>query len=316
MISVPVGRIVEIANNHRHLSLYRGFMVVTDTATHTEAARIPIDDVAAVIAHSHGLSYTNNLLEALAVRCAPLVLCSNDHNAVAMLVPVDGHGHQAGRFDAQIRAALPTRKRLWAEIVRAKLRQQAAALEVVGAPTAPITALLPRIRSGDTTNVEALAAKRYWPLLYGPGFRRDRAADGINAMLNYGYTILRSAAARAVVAAGLHPTIGLFHSNQGNAMRLADDLMEPFRPLVDLEVLRLHQKGLNEVDPDVKRALAGVLYLDRATDEGTTPLIACINRLATSLSQVFLGERKSLTLPDVSMSVTLPADAAQATEQG
>jgi CRISPR-associated protein Cas1 len=316
MISVPVGRIVEIANDRRHLSLYRGFMVVTDTESRAAMARVPIDDVAAVIAHAYGLSYTNNLLEALAVRCAPLVVCGSNHNAVAMLVPVEGHGLQAGRFDAQIRASLPMRKRLWAEIVRSKLRHQAAVLGAIAAPTAPITALIPRVRSGDSTNVEAQAAKRYWSLLFGSEFRRDRDADGPNAMLNYGYTVMRSAVARAVIAAGLHPTLGLFHSHQGNAMRLVDDLIEPFRPLVDAEVHRLHRNGALTVNSEVKRALAGILYTDRRASDGTTPLIACINRLATSLAQVYLGERKSLLLPEASALETPQTTSSAVTDDG
>ncbi len=101
--------------------MYRGFLCVTDTAERREIARIPLDDIAAVIANSHGLSYSNKLLEGLVARSAPLVLCGSNHNAVGMLVPIEGHSLQAKRFDAQIRASAPTRKRLWAEIVRAKL---------------------------------------------------------------------------------------------------------------------------------------------------------------------------------------------------
>lgn len=218
---------------------------------------------------------------------------------------------QAGRFDAQIRAPLPMRKRLWAEIVRSKLRHQAAVLGAIAKPTAPISALIPRVRSGDSTNVEAQAARRYWSLLFGPEFRRDRNADGPNAMLNYGYTVMRGAVTRAVVAAGLHPTLGLFHSHQGNAMRLVDDLIEPFRPLVDAEVHRLHCDGAVAVDSEIKRALAAILYTNRRTSDGMTPLIACINRLATSLAQVYLGERKSLLLPDASaLEATQSASSA------
>lgn len=297
MISVPVGRIVEIANDRRHLSLYRGFLIVTDTETREEVGRVPIDDVAAVIANAHGLSYSNNLLEALAIRCAPFVLCARNHNAVGMLLPIEGHSRQAGRFDAQIRASAPTAKRLWADIVRAKLRHQAATLDDMGTASTPISALIRSVRSGDTTNVEAQAARRYWTLLFGSEFRRDRDAVGVNSMLNYGYTVLRSSVARAVVAAGLHPTIGLHHGNQGNPMRLVDDLMEPFRPLIDARVKALTIQGEMDLSGEVKRRLVEVLYQDRNTDEGVTPLMACINRLATSLAQVFLGERRSLDLP-------------------
>ena len=293
-----VGRIVEIADDRRHLFMNRGFMVVRDTeGERKELGQIPLDDIAAVIANAHGISYTNNLLVALAERGVPFVLCGPNHNAVGMLLTLDGHHVQAKRIEAQIAASAPTVKRLWAAVVKAKLQQQAAALEAAGAPTAPLTALVAKVRSGDPDNIEAQGARRYWSLLFGPDFRRDQDGGGLNGMLNYGYTILRSATARAVVAAGLHPSIGLHHSNDANAMRLVDDLMEPFRPVVDLKVWQLRHAGEDDVTPDSKRALVRVLYDDMQTNVGVTPVMVCMQRLATSLAQVFLEDRTKLDLP-------------------
>ena len=167
---------------------------------------------------------------------------------------------------------------------------KAAALEAAGAPTAPLQALVGKVKSGDPENIEGQGARRYWGLLFGPEFRRDQDGDGVNALLNYGYTILRSATARAVVAAGLHPSIGLHHSNDANAMRLVDDLMEPFRPMADLKVWQLHQAAESHVTPDTKRALVRVLYDDMPTAAGVTPVMVCMQRLATSLAQVYLAE--------------------------
>ena len=293
-----IGRIVEIADDRRHLFVNRGFMVVRDTeGERKELGQVPLDDIAAVIANAHGLSYTNNLLVALAERGAPFVLCGANHNAVGMLLSLDGHHVQAKRIEAQIAAGLPMQKRLWAAVVRSKLEQQAAALEAAAAPTVPLQALVAKVRSGDPENIEAQGARRYWGLLFGSDFRRDQDGDGLNALLNYGYTILRSATARAVVAAGLHPSIGLHHSNDANAMRLVDDLMEPFRPVVDLKAWQLHKAGESHVTPDTKRALVRVLYDDMQTAAGVTPVMVCMQRLATSLAQVYLGERAKLDLP-------------------
>jgi CRISP-associated protein Cas1 len=306
-----IGRIVEVADDRRHLSLSRGFMVVTDTeGERAELGQVPLDDIAAVIANAHGLSYTNSLLVALGERGAPFVICAANHNAVGMLLPIDGNYQQAKRFDAQIAAAKPLRKRLWAELVRAKLQQQAATLEAAGEPTAPLSALVAQVKSGDPNNLEAQGARRYWTLLMGPAFRRDQNAGGQNAMLNYGYTVLRAATARAVVAAGLHPTLGLHHSNEGNAMRLVDDVMEPFRPLVDLRVLQLSKQGEAEVTPTTKRALVQTLYQDMQTTVGATPVMVCMQRLATSLAQVYLGERDKLDLPlpGLALSLNSPVD--------
>lgn len=303
-----IGRIVEVADDRRHLFLSRGFLVVQDTeGERKELGQVPLDDVAAVIANAHGLSYTNNLLVALAERCAPFVLCAANHNAVGMVLPIEGNFQQAKRFDAQISANQPLIKRLWAEIVKSKLQQQAAALEATGAPFVPLSALVRKVRAGDPDNFEAQGARRYWGLLFGDDFRRDKQASGLNAMLNYGYTVLRAATARAVVAAGLHPTIGLHHSNEGNAMRLVDDLMEPFRPMIDLKVWQLHKHGEGQITPESKRALVRTLYDDMQTSAGATPVMVCAQKLATSLAQVFMGEKDKLDLPLPGLPLNLAA---------
>lgn len=303
-----IGRIVEVADDRRHLFLSRGFLVVQDTeGERKELGQVPLDDITAVIANAHGLSYTNSLLVALAERCAPFVLCAANHNAVGMVWPIEGNFQQAKRFDAQIAAKQPLIKRLWAEIVKSKLQQQAAALEATGAPFVPLSALVRKVRSGDPDNFEAQGARRYWGLLLGDDFRRDQQVGGLNAMLNYGYTVLRAATARAVVAAGLHPTLGLHHSNAGNAMRLVDDLMEPFRPVMDLKVWQLHRQGEGEVTPESKRALVRTLYDDMQTNAGATPVMVCAQKLATSLAQVFMGEKDKLDLPLPGLPLSLAA---------
>ena len=303
-----IGRIVEVADDRRHLFMHRGFMVVQDTeGERKELGQVPLDDIAAVIANAHGLSYTNNLLVALSERGAPFVLCAANHNAVGMLLPIEGNFEQSKRIEAQIAASLPTHKRLWAPVVRAKLEQQAAALEAAGAPTAPLSALVGKVKSGDPDNIEAQGARRYWGLLLGENFRRDQNAGGTNGLLNYGYTVLRATTARAVIAAGLHPSIGLHHSNDNNAMRLVDDLMEPFRPVIDLKVWQLVRNQEEHVTPDTKRALVRTLYDDMQTDMGATPVMVCVQKLATSLAQVYLGERDKLDLPLPGLPLALAA---------
>lgn len=293
-----LGRIVEVSNDKRHLSMYRGFMLVHTTGDERkEVGRVPLDDMAALIANAHGLSYTNNLLVALAERGVPFVLCAANHNVVGMLWPIDGHHQQAHRFEAQIACTLPMRKKLWASIVKSKLLNQAAVLKETDNSFAHLQNLAKQVRSGDPDNLEAQGARKYWGLLMGPLFRRDQQADGVNALLNYGYTVLRAATARAVVAAGLHPSLGLHHSHDNNAMRLVDDLMEPFRPVIDLAVCHLQRSGPCQVNADTKRVLVQCLYQDLPTKEAKTPVIVALQSLATSLAQVLLKERKALALP-------------------
>ncbi len=200
-------------------------------------------------------------------------------------------------MDRQITASLPLKKRLWAQIVKSKLQQQASVLEACGESPALITALLSKVRVGDPDNIEAQAARRYWSRVLGESFRRDQDGGGLNTLLNYGYALLRSATARAILAAGLHPTLGLHHANQQNSMRLVDDLMEPFRPLVDWRVRELKRMGVEAITPDAKRQLAHGLYFDLDTLAGRTPVMVCLQRLANSLAQAFSGEHDRLELP-------------------
>ena len=170
-----------------------------------------------------------------------------------------------------------------------------------------MTALVDKVKSGDPDNIEGQGARRYWSLLFGGGFRRDQNGDGLNALLNYGYTIVRSATARAVVAAGLHPSIGLHHSNDANAMRLVDDLMEPFRPIIDLKVWQLQRQDESHVTSETKRTLVRTLYDDMQTSAGATPVMVCMQKLATSLAQVYLVERDKLDLPLPGLPLALAA---------
>lgn len=304
-----IGRIVEVTDDKRYLFVSRGFMVVQETeGERKELGQVPLDDIAAVIGNAYGLIYSNNLLVALAERGVPFVLCAANHNAVGMLWSVDGNFQQAKRFDAQLAASKPVHKRLWADIVSSKIQQQAAALEAAGKNTVPVAALLKKVRSGDPKNIEAQAARRYWTLLFGKDFRRDQSGGGINALLNYGYTVYRAATARAVIAAGLHPTLGVHHQNEANAMRLVDDLVEPFRPNIDLLVWQLQNHNEQQITPDTKRALVRSLYDDMQTPSGATPTMVCMQRLATSLAQVYLGEKDRLELPLQGLPLSMAAN--------
>lgn len=289
------GRIVEIAEDGRHLSVLRGFLVVAERGT--ELGRVPLDDLAAVIANAHGLTYSNNLLVALAERGVPLVLCGSNHSPVAFLWPLAGHHAQSARMRAQLAVSDPVAKKLWKMLVQAKIRRQGAVLAAQGQPDGAFERLARKVKSGDPENIEAQAARRYWPLLMGEDFRRDQDGGGVNGLLNYGYAILRSSVARAVMAAGLHPTLGLHHQHPANSMCLVDDLMEPFRPFVDLAVTRMVAVGHHEVTRDAKRFLALTPSYDLATTKGTTPISTAIQRAATSLALAYEQAGGVLELP-------------------
>ncbi len=288
-------RVVDIATDGRHLSVYRGFMLVE--ADRQEVGRIPLDDIHSVIIHAHGTTWSANLVAALAERGAPIVFCGKNHAPIAVTLPLDGHHIQNARFRAQWEASGPLMKQLWRRIVSAKILMQGSLLAARGVEGANVLLLMAaRVKSGDSDNLEAQAARRYWPLLMGADFRRDRDMPGTNALLNYGYAVMRATVARAVVAAGLHPTIGIQHANRGNSLALADDLIEPFRPLIDALVVAMLSAGVDELTPSAKRHFARLIAFDLRVDGEASPVSQAAVRLAQSLARAFENGRPILQL--------------------
>jgi len=291
----PLGRLIEVADDGRHLGKDRGFLTVS--AKGEEVGRVPLDDLGGVIATGHGTTLSLNLAAALAERNIALVLCGTNFAPVSLLWPVVGHHVQQRRMAAQIAQTAPLAKRLWAQIIAAKIRRQGWVLQQTGAAFGAFSRLARLVKAGDPENIEAQAARRYWPLLMGSDFRRDADGRWPNSALNYGYAVLRSATARAICGAGLQPSLGIFHHHPQNAMALADDVMEPFRPVVDLSVRQIMESGETEVTTSVKKQLAAVLTQDLVTAAGRTPVATCLLRLGQSLAACYLGEQNSLDLP-------------------
>jgi len=185
-----VDQIIDIETDGRHLSRDRGFLKVSENGT--EVGRTPLDQIAAVIVHAHGTTWSTSLLVELAERGAPVVLCAANHAPKSVLLPIEGHFAQGARMRAQWNAKTPLVKQAWKQVVACKVRMQAAALEAIGQSSAPMTMRLRKLTSGDTTNIEAQAARYYWPRMMGTDFRRDTGGSDENALLNYGYTVLRA----------------------------------------------------------------------------------------------------------------------------
>ena len=171
-----LGRIVEIAGEGRYLSVERGFLQIS--AKGQVLGQVPLDDISALIANAHGLSYSNQVLVALAERGVPVVLCGNNHSPAAILWPIENHHRQAARVDAQLYATLPRRKSLWQQVVKSKIRMQAAALALYGLPERPLQRMAAAVKSGDAGNAEGQAARLYWsgPISVGSGARRASTA--------------------------------------------------------------------------------------------------------------------------------------------
>lgn len=278
-----IGGLVEIADEGRHLCVYRGFLKVLDG--HEELGRVPLDDIDTLILSGTQITLTKALIAELAVRKATIVTCGQNWHPVSMSLPYGIHYRAAGILQDQIDASKPLKKRLWQQIVQAKIDNQAKALQCFAPESKMIhqlKMLRKGVRSGDPKNLEAQAARRYWRALMGHEFRRDRRAEDANIYLNYGYTVLRAATARAVCGSGLHPALGIHHRSRINPFALVDDLMEPYRPLVDLVARNISDHGA-ELGPGQKRSLAAVLKEEMILENKITPAVNGLAKLAQSL---------------------------------
>ncbi|MGB3313174.1 MAG: type II CRISPR-associated endonuclease Cas1 [Albidovulum sp.] len=300
-----VGRILELSRDNLAVHKSRGFLSVREGGV--EIGKAELDDLDAVLVSAQGLTWSNTALSHLAAQNVPVMILGPNFAPNAVLLPLSGMGEQAYRMRNQAAASLPLRKQIWARLVRHKIADQAALLEDVGYSSERVKRLSYAVRSGDPDNREGQAAQVYWPLLFGKSFRRDRDMDGANAMLNYGYAVLRAATARAIVSAGLHPSLSVHHKSGGDPLVLADDLMEPFRATIDGVVYRLLEQGVTTV-PEARAALVGALSAPFSTEQGESPLSQVLVRLAQSLVRSFEEKKPRLSFPRTLLSVEVQVD--------
>ncbi len=263
-----------------------------------EAARIHLEDMAILILEGEGIEFTATLMAACAAADVVVVTCGPNHLPCAYQVPYPGHGLHPQILRGQFGATLPTKKRLWACLVRAKVRNAGSVCKELLRNDFGLVEMSERVVSGDPTNIEAQAAVVSFGVLFGDEFRRDTEADGLNSLLNYGYAVLRAAVARAVVGAGLDPAVGVWHRNRANAFALADDLIEPLRPLVDRRVWHLAQGNPGpSLNPPTKRELVKVLGENVRWKGKKTPVLVALELFAATFRDALLDGRKEVPCP-------------------
>ena len=298
---------IEIATPGTRLSVAHRQLVIE--RPEFPKATVPIEDLGVLVIDDGRASYTQAVFIECLAAGATVIVAGRDHLPAGMMLPMSGHHALTERHWAQVEAGTPLRKRLWQAIIASKLRQQGRVLKAAGKDDAGLTALAGRVRSGDPDNFEAQGAQRYWPKLFGKHFRRDRSADDANALLNYGYAIVRAACARALVASGLIPSLGVWHRNRSNPFCLADDLLEPWRPIVDWTVHGIMTdtdapKSLD--DRPTRTALLAIFNETVLVGAKRWPLLLGIEQSAASLAKALMqNDRDALILPD---SLALPPD--------
>ena len=279
------------------LSLKNLQLVVAYKDSPDEKRTIPIEDVGVVLLENQQTSITLPLLNALAESKVQVIICNSKGMPSAMIQSMNSNNLQGETLRNQIACGEVLKKQLWKQVVEAKIKNQASLLNSVGEDGNVLKPFYSNVRSGDVDNREGIAARIYFQHLFGDSFIRDRDEQGINALLNYGYSILRAATCRAIVSSGLLPAIGIYHHNRSNAYPLADDLMEPFRPFVDGVVYDLAMHSKTELIKEVKAELISVLYADTIYENVKRPLSVGLSMTTASMAKCLSKELNSLSLP-------------------
>lgn len=262
-----------------------------------ETAFVPFEDIAVIVLNHREINLSHPVLSACAEYGIGLYATGTNHQPSGIFLPFLPHSRTTRLLRLQLDIARPLAKQAWANIVRRKIENQAACLRLSDKKgIGRLDSHARRVRSGDVENLEGQAAAFYFVQLFGPGFHRAEVRWA-NAALDYGYAVLRGAIARGLVAHGLHPTIGLFHDSEQNAFNLADDLIEPFRPLVDLHVAKSFSTGNDELSPADKAALVALLNVDVGMPQGRMSALSAIEYSVESLARLFELDDSNLELP-------------------
>ena len=279
------------------LSLKNNQMIIKTREMPDMHNSIPIEDIGFVILEHQQTSITLPLLNALANNNVGVIICGDNYMPNASLLSLESNTTQGETLRLQIETSEPFKKNIWKQIVESKIKNQAALLDKLGKNGNILKPYYCNVKSGDSDNREGIAAKIYWSELLGNNFIRKREGAAPNNLLNYGYTILRAAVARALMGSGLLPAIGIFHRNKYNAFPLADDIMEPYRPYVDELVYKLYSKGGKELTKDVKAEILKILFTDTQFGKITHPLEIGLTTTTASLVKCLNGTNKKILYP-------------------
>jgi CRISPR-associated protein Cas1 len=318
-----IKRVIDVSSQPCHLRTAQGQLILIrrseapagrakDIGGEETISAIPLEDLGLVMIDQSASTITTTALASLADHGVAVCFCDRHHLPTGLLLPLADRHETVWRINDQIGTTKPARKRLWRQIVRAKIHGQRANLDPASPAWAKLTALRDAVRSGDPTNVESQAARVYWANWLGPGLAFTRAGgEGLEAsppnnLLDYGYSIIRAAVARAIVSAGLVPALGIHHDNRSNAFCLADDLVEPLRPMVDRRVRSLFQNGIRTLSRESKEQLLSLLTMkvsmpstDDPTRRRTGPLGVALHRYVASFVACLpdMKQQRKLSIP-------------------
>jgi CRISPR-associated protein Cas1 len=286
--------------NPAYLSTKNEQIVISYPDKDQETKTVSIEDIGVIVLENQQITITNGLLEKLTHNNVALINCDQQHLPIGLLMPLSGHTEQTERFKNQINASVPLKKNLWQQTISSKITNQAGLLKEKGIPMRKMELWAKEVTSGDSLNHEARAAVYYWQsLIKVENFTRGQKGIPPNNLLNYGYAILRAITARALVSSGMLPTLGIFHRNKYNAYCLADDIMEPYRPYVDLIVCHIMETvdSYEELTVEIKKQLLNIATIDVNIDGKNSPLMVAMSRTTNSLHECFEGSSRRILYP-------------------
>lgn len=286
-----------VFSNPAQLTMKNGQLVISLKELPDEKRTVPIEDIGVVLIDNPMVSITIPLLNALADNNVAVIVCNQKGMPNAMLQNLETNNFQNEVLRNQLAVGEVLKKQLWKQVVESKIKNQSLLLQKKGHRGEVLKSYYTNVKSGDSDNREGIAARIYWNELFGKDFVRDRNLPGVNVLLNYGYSVLRAATARALMSSGLFPALGLFHHHRSNAFPLADDMMEPYRPFVDEIVYNLFTQGKGELNTETKGSLIRVLFCDTYFEKVMRPLSIGLSVTTASLVKCYAKEQKYLQLP-------------------
>ena len=287
--------------NPAYLKLKDKQLKVSDPKTKEEKGSVPIEDIGLLMLDHYQITLSHQLIQELMKNNVILISCDERHLPLAGMLPFSGNTLFSERVKTQIEVSEPLKKQLWKQTIECKIQNQLKVLEQLGKYASPMYEYLKEVKSGDTTNMEGIAAQHYWKYLIDNDFLRDRFGDYPNPFFNFGYGVLLSIIARALVDTGLLLVLGIFHRNKYNPYCLASDIMEPYRPIADLLVmkwLQLHPEK-QSLDKESKSFLLQIATQDVNIEKLVRPLIVGVKMTASSLLKCYTGEKRQISYPEL-----------------
>ncbi|MHB0756812.1 type II CRISPR-associated endonuclease Cas1 [Polaribacter sp. M15] len=285
--------------NPSYLKLKDLQLVVQEPKTKEFKGIVPIEDIALLMLDNYQITISNQLLMKLQGNNVAIITCDEHHLPFGLMLPLHSHSEYSERIKYQLSASEPLKKQLWKQTVEQKIRNQESLLKINNKVSEPLAAYKLQVKSGDTSNREGMAAQFYWKHLF-ENFNRKRYGEEPNSLLNFGYAVLRSIVARALVSSGLLPVLGIFHRNKYNAYCLADDIMEPYRPFVDKMVYNyIRNNNSFDLNKDTKAHLLQIATQDVIIDGLERPLFIAVSTTTASLYKCFAGELRQIKYPEL-----------------